>query len=98
MQQQEQPVAYNLKTLIWLGSNRAAFFILIIVFGAFLGFCGGLLAYGITLLITPDFTETQRNVIIPAFTVLGVGIGLYFLLADFWHRGRQKRGHQSITR
>jgi hypothetical protein len=78
--------------LIWLRSNRATFFIFSIFLGALFGFCGGLLAYGITLLISADVTAMQRKVIIPAFTVLGIGIGL----ADFWHRGRQdQRGHKS---
>lgn len=86
------------EVLIWLSSHRAAYFTLIIFFGAFLGFCGGLLAYVIILLITPDVTEMQQKVIIPAFTVLGVGIGLYFLIADFWCRGSHKRGHENITR
>ena len=75
------------KSLLWLHSHRAAFFILAIIFGALLGLCAGLLAYGMTLLIMPDVTETQRKIIIPAFTILGIGIGLYFTLADLWQRG-----------
>lgn len=75
------------KVLFWVYSNKVAFFILVIAAGAVFGSCAGLLAYGMTLFITPDVTETQRKVIIPAFAVLGVGIALYLVAVDLWSRG-----------
>ncbi len=63
-------------------SNKAIFATVCILGGAFLGYCTGLIAYGLTLLIVPESTEKQLNVIIPAFTVLGVVIGLYVPWAD----------------
>lgn len=75
------------KVLFRVYSNKVAFFILVIAAGAIFGVFAGLLAYGMTLLITPDVTETQRNVIIPAFTVLGIGIALYLVAMDLWSRG-----------
>ncbi|BFU89614.1 MAG: hypothetical protein NTAFB01_08010 [Nitrospira sp.] len=79
------------KILLWLNSHRAAFFILIIVSGALLGFCAGLLAYGIQWLTISDFTERQGKATILGFTILGIGLGLYFLFVDFWPKGRHLR-------
>jgi hypothetical protein len=58
-------------------SNKAIFTTICILVGAFLGYCTGLIAYSLTLLIVPESTEKQLNVIIPGFTILGVLIGLY---------------------
>ncbi|OQW36991.1 MAG: hypothetical protein A4E19_14755 [Nitrospira sp. SG-bin1] len=74
--------------LLWLNSHRAAFFVLTIVFGALLGFCAGLLLYGIQWLTISDFTERQGKVTIVLFTVLGIGLGLYFLFVDFLPKER----------
>lgn len=77
------------KVLFRVYSNKVAFFILVIAAGAIFGVFAGLLAYGMTLLITPDVTEAQRKVILPAFTVLGVGIALYLVAVDLWSRGNR---------
>lgn len=81
------------KILLWLNSHRAAFFVLIIVFGALLGFCAGLLLYGVQWLTISDFTEKQGKATILGFTIIGIGLGLYFIFVDFWPRGKldQKR-------
>lgn len=77
------------KILLWLHANKVAFFILVVAFGAAIGSCMGLLAYGAMLLIEPNATEKQMKAILPFFTIGGIGIGLYFLLADFLHKRRQ---------
>lgn len=74
--------------LLWLNSHRAAFFVLTIVFGALLGFCAGLLLYGVQWLTISDFTEWQGKATILGFTILGIGLGLYFLFVDFLPKGR----------
>lgn len=86
------------KILLWFHVHRLAFFILAILFGALLGFCGGLLAYKLTFFITPDVTEAQRKIIIPAFTILGIGIGLYFTLADLWQVEAASRRRRKETK
>jgi hypothetical protein len=79
------------RVLIWVQANRVAFLVVAVMFGAVLGFFAGLLAYEVTLLITPNATEKQLKVIIPAFTVLGIGIGLYMPLADLWQKSRLRK-------
>lgn len=79
------------KILLWLNSHRAAFFVLIIVSGALLGFGAGLLLYGIQWLTFSDFTERQGKATILLFTIFGIGLGLYFLFIDFWPKGRHLR-------
>lgn len=76
------------RILLWLHSHRTAFFVLIIVFGALFGFSAGLLLYGIQWLTISDFTERQGKATILGFTILGIGLGLYFLFVDFLPKGR----------
>lgn len=76
------------KILLWLSSHRAAFFALIITLGTLFGFCAGLLAYGIQWLAISDFTEQQGKATILGFTILGIGLGGYFLFVDFLPKGR----------
>jgi hypothetical protein len=74
--------------LLWLNSHRVAFSVLIIVFGALVGFSTGLLLYGIQWLTISDFTERQGKATILGFTIIGVGLGFYFLFVDFWPKGK----------
>ena len=76
--------------LTFIHSSKVAFLIACVFVGALLGSVGGVLAYWMTLLITPDVTDRQLKVIIPAFTILGAVIGLYVPLSDFKSRPRGK--------
>ena len=74
--------------LNFIYSSKVVFLIACVIVGALLGGMGGILAYWMTLLITPDVTDRQLKVIIPAFVVLGVVVGLYVPLSDFKSRPR----------
>jgi hypothetical protein len=62
--------------------NRSLFLTAIFALGVLVGAAGGAVAYYLAVLTMPWLTDSQKELVIPAFLLIGVLIGLFGVVTE----------------